>query len=71
MNNPGDIQVEVSETSGGRYVRARWRNGVLPMHADINGPMDLHALNRLAAEIDADVYVTPEAMAEMEARGNQ
>jgi hypothetical protein len=41
------------------------------MHADINGPMDLQALNRLAAEIDAEVYVTPEARAEMDNRGEE
>jgi hypothetical protein len=56
-----DLVIEVAETSGGRYLRAHWLNGCLPMYADIQTAQDLAAAERIAKVVGATCWRTTEA----------
>ena len=56
-----DLVIEVAETSGGRYLRAQWRNRCLPMYADIQTAQDLAAAERIAEEVGATYWRTASA----------
>lgn len=69
MNLTGHITIDVADGARGRFIRATWLNGVMPMHADITGPASVMAVRRLAAEIGAGVNVTDAAEAAMKEEG--
>lgn len=57
-----DIWVHVRENALGRpYVCAEWRNGILPMRADVMGRKSLKQLYRVAEQLDVPVRMTDEA----------
>ena len=57
--------VDIRETATRRYFALEWRNGCLPIVADINDADDLRRAQRLAEDLGEELMVTARAWAEL------